>query len=302
MSFRKILHEIYDEATADLLESQRDALKDKLGILNAMRKYSNQRASKCISCTGYEHQEFPGWVGHLKYNKNGKIENKDIIIFGLEPTTRDNTKKVLIKKYDFKQKYNLDFSYIHVWYELGYDTIKSDLIDNKRYGNRLFEYLSVFFNPLSEFIERFYGTDLAKCYTKNQHESRKICSKAFLLRELGCFENNQMIFILQGRDCKQDLKQFFEFSKDNNLHSFLQKQHDKFKELGITYNQKLNAYSFEIGNFAPVDVGEINLSGKYLLIPHSSGNTQKTWKKILDNKENKLFNEVLNQIKIFLSL
>jgi len=300
MGLRKILNDIYDETTDDLIESNRDAFKDKLGIEKAMIKYTNHRASKCQLCEDPEHQEFPGWIGALKYNKNGKIENKDIIIFGLEPTTNENTKNVLIKKYGFKRKYNLDFSFIHIWYELGYDTFDYDLMDNKRYGNRLFEYLSIFFNPLSEYIVRFYGTDLAKCYTKNNPESRKICSKEFLLRELRCFATNQMIFIIQGRESKQDLEQFFEFSKDTNFHTFLQKNHELFLELGITYNHRIDSYSFEIGSFSPLDVGKIDLSGKYLLIPHSS--PRSSWNEIFDNQEKRLLKKVIEKIKNYLSL
>lgn len=52
-------------------------------------------ASKCNLCKPYnpKHQEFPGWIGSLKYNQRGKIENKDIIIFGLEPGPKNSVKK-----------------------------------------------------------------------------------------------------------------------------------------------------------------------------------------------------------------
>lgn len=64
-------------------------------------------ASKCNLCKPYnpKHQEFSGWIGSLKYNQRGKIENKDIIIFGLEPGPKSSVKKVLKNKYGFPKKY-----------------------------------------------------------------------------------------------------------------------------------------------------------------------------------------------------
>ena len=109
MTLRKILKEIYDGATDDLLESNRDAFKDKLGIEKAMVKHSDESASRCQLCKDLgklqdkpkeKHQEFPGWIGELKYNENGKIENKDIIIFGPNSKTlilSDPERKILTK-------------------------------------------------------------------------------------------------------------------------------------------------------------------------------------------------------------
>jgi len=182
MSLRKVLEEFYNGAYYELLEPKQDAFRKKSEIEVVMKKYSKWSASKCNLCKHYnpKHQEFPGWIGSLEYNERGKIKNKDIIIFGLEPGPKSSVEKVLKTKYIFPKKYNINFSFMHIWYELGFDTSVDDLINNSKYGNRLFEYLSILLYPLSHYIERIYGTDLAKCFTDNKNESRKICSKEFL--------------------------------------------------------------------------------------------------------------------------
>lgn len=309
MSLRKILKEIYNGAANELMETKQDALKDKHSIENAMVKYSNHRASKCQICNDHDpqHQEFPGWIGALKYNNNGKIENKDIIVFGLEPATKETTEKVLRNKYEFQKKFNLNFSFIHIWYELGYDKTELDLKNNKKYTNHLFDYLNIIFKPLSKYLERMYGTDLGKCYTRKNWESRKRCSTEFLPKELGCFEEKEITFILQGKDSKPILNQFFRFSEDHNFISFLDKNEKEVNNFGIECNNKFKEYNFEIGSFNPRGSKEINLFGRYLLIPHSSGRTRDKWKKmasyIKDSYiENELLKEVISKIRNYFSL
>lgn len=300
MSLKKVLEYIYNGAYNELLEPNQDVFRNKSEIEEVMKKYSKWSASKCKLCKIYDpkHQEFPGWIGPLEYNERGKIENKDIIIFGLEPGPKSSVEKVLKTKYIFPKKYNIDFSFIHIWYELGFDTSVDDLINNSKYGNRLFEYLSIFLYPLSHYIERIYGTDLAKCFTDNKNESRKICSKEFLPRELGCFENNQMVFILQGRESKPILEQFFKFKADEAFCSFLEQNKDQIGKLGVTYNKTIKEYSFEIGSFTPCETKKINLSGKYLLIPHSSGQTVQNWNKMLYYHDN-LGNDDLEATELY---
>lgn len=301
MSFRGLLEDIYNGANKELLELNHYKFRSKAEIDAVLKKYSDQSASKCKLCEkdSPKHQEFPGWLGDLNFNQRGKIENKNIIIFGLEPAPKESVKKVLRSKYNFPN--NRSYSYLHVWYELGYDTSVDDLIHNEKYGNHLFRYLSIFLDPLDHYIERIYGTDLAKCFTdkKNKHKARKICSEEYLPRELGCFENSELIFIMLGRSSKKCLKQFFTFKHNDDFRSFLEKNHDQIGEFGITYNSQ--EYGFQIGHFESNESKRIDLNGKYLWIPHPSGQTTDNWNKFLDHQDDELCKEIIHRVRIFLS-
>lgn len=305
MGLRKVLVDIYGNIPEELLEKDNDQFVSKNDIECVMSKYIQVRGSKCLICDKYNphHQDFPGWIGSLKYDENDKIENKNIIIFGREVSNENSIKHVLENKYNFHEKFNTNFSYIHIWYELGYDQKANDLIKNKEYDNYLFESLDIIFSPLSKYIDRIYGTDLGKCYTNNIDKTRKICTNEYLPRELEYFKDENLTFILQGKITKQILKNYFRFLPNQDFIKYLDENEEKLKECGINCNNLEKDYNFEIGIFYPRGKKEINKSGKYFLIPHSSKRIRNTvWLKMHKNKGNKNLEEFLGKIRNYLSL
>jgi len=149
-----------------------------------------------------------------------------------------------------------------------------------------------------------YGTDLCKCFTNNLYQSSLLCTKEYLNQELNLFIDNGLIFILQGKDVKQVLKNYFRFLPNQDFIIFLDNNLNKLKDTGISCNNKEKEYNFEIGKFCPFGKEKINKSGKYLLIPHSSKQTKHTWRNLFKNKKlgNKFLEEVFDKISDFLKI
>lgn len=279
-----------DLLVKDVLEEQ---LVSKSKIQKALAKCQN-RESTCSKCPEANHQDFPGFCGPLKYDETNKIVNKDIIIFGLEVSPKDSIVN------SFKLYDNVDWSNIHVWYELGY--FKEDEIKNLMDGAPPWKNIDMFF-PLKQNITRFYGTDIAKCYSSltiiDRKEAFKRCSE-FLFRELDCFKDDNLIFILQGNDVRDFFKKFLFFKKNKNFLKFLLENQERFETLGIKQT-KGGDFPIEIGTFSPREMSKLKKKGKYLRIYHSGQNTIGFWKKFQINKDNSLIKELIARInKYFL--
>lgn len=289
---KSIYEEIYgSNITNNLLVKGKleEELASKTKIEKALGKCQD-RESTCLKCPEAKHQDFPGFCGPLKYDKTNKIINKDIIIFGLEVSPKDSILN------SFKLYNNVDWSNIHVWYELGYfkeDEIKSLMDSAPPWKN-----IDLFF-PLSHNITRFYGTDLAKCYSsltiKDKKESYKRCSK-FLFRELDCFKDEDLIFIIQGNDVRNFFKKFLIFKKDENFLNFLLKNHEEFEMLGIRQTKR-GDFPIEIGTFFPREMSKLKKKGKFLRLYHSGQNTIGFWNKFQRNKNNSLIKDLRTRVQ-----
>lgn len=269
-----------------------------------------KRTSPCSKCptivnqnTG--HQDLPGFVGAICYNEDSKIINKDIIIFGMEISTHNAIKKA----YSNKEIYpvNLNWSNLHFWYEFGY--LKGDNLNLLFDSAPLWNILDLFI-PINKNLSRIYGTDIAKCFTLDKDVAYKNC-QAFLINELNCFKDKDLIFILQGNSVFDHLGAYFEFEIDTNYEEFLK---DNFNSL-LNYNKSFkpkNArrYPIECGEFRTLDENIIKKKGKYLRIYHSSGhlykpknfNADNFWNKILRNSEKGIIKLMRKNISNYLKV
>lgn len=300
MTFRNFLEDIYGRNIVNnLLDVNYDKFKSQLEIKSAIESYGNKyglinRETNCNKCTNPSHQEFPGWIGSLEYDNESKISNKDIIILGLEISDKGSVKKVL------NDVYLVDWSNIHIWYDFGYYQSAKDLINSK--SNSLFKNLNLFLNLENrENLNRLYGTDIAKCFTdkKDQYNTRKICSEKFLLKELQHFRNEDLIFVLQGKNAKNFMKRYFRFIPDIEQIKCFDFNDKKFENYGIKADM-LGDYNIEFGLFYGRNLAMQEKEGRYLMIPHSGGQTKGLWNKLVRNEEN--FKDILHKIKKFLKI
>lgn len=300
MSFRNLLGKIYGrDITNGLIENNIDEFRSKREIRNAVKEYGikyglTKRETKCVKCTTPRHQDFPGWVGSLKYNKDGKIINKDIIIFGREISDEGSVKKVL------KNEYKVVWSNIHIWYDFGYFTTATELI-NSPY-NDLFKNLSLFIDLKNEdILNRIYGTDIGKCFTEKKHHYKtwKNCSEEFLLKELNFFNEERLIFIFQGKKIKTFMKRYFRFLPDTEFLQYFDKNNWSLETFGITADQQ-GDFNIEVGSFYSRNRAKQVKKGNYLLIPHSSGQTKGKWAELKRNQKN--LTTVISKIEDYLKL
>ena len=262
---RAILKEIYGNVAEDLLIENRDELK-KTNELNTIIKTKITRQSPCLECENAQHQDFPGWIGQIQY-ENNRIVNKDIIIFGLEVSNRQSVKGAFNKNYGYDLQTINNLPQIHIGYELGYLKDFGSLI-KAHWLWRNINYII----PLEKLFDSIYFTDIAKCFTDNKHQAKKKCAQKFLIKELSCFKDNDLVFILQGRDSMKFFDDYFEFTIDGNFHNFLLANQEKLDEFGFNINNP----NFQIGDFYSKQKG-IDKRGLYLSLPHSSSYNNTLW-------------------------
>ena len=156
---RDILKEIYGNVTEELLFENRDELRET-NELNAILKTKITRQSLCLECESAQHQDFPGWIGQMQY-ENNRIDNKDIILFGLEVSDKKSMKGAFNKNYGYELQSINNIPQIHIGYEFGY--IKD--FENLVKAHWLWRNLN-YIIPLEKVINRIYFTDIAKCFTR----------------------------------------------------------------------------------------------------------------------------------------
>jgi len=280
---RAILKEIYGNVTEDILFENRDELK-KTNELNAIIKTIITRQSPCHECEKAQHQDFPGWIGQIQY-ENNRIVNKDIIIFGLEISDKLSVKRAFIKNYGYDLQSINDIPQIHIGYELGYFKDSESLVK----AHWLWRNLN-YIIPLEILIKRIYFTDIAKCFTNNKPQAYRKCAQKFLFKELNCFKDDNIIFILQGRESMKFFDNYFDFNIDSSFQNFLLANQEKLSEFGI----KTENPNFQVGDFYS-NQKEIDKKGQYLYLPHSAKFNNTLWSKF--RKFNELNQELFSQFQ-----
>ena len=273
-NLRNFFKEIYGEyITGKILTHNANLvqLETKEQIIKVMKTYIKRSENGCSHCKklGYkpQQQDFPGWVGAIKYNIKGNIANKDILVFGLEVASMQKLNK------EFKKYYpGVKDSCIHIAYDFGYEVKISELV--KRH---LFKYLNAFLD-LESIKDRLYVTDVAKCFTDSKKKSRLECFKLNFKNELSPFKDGGLVLIFQGGKIKRGFfSKYFNFTKETSLDSYIRSKEEIFSLFGFSAKKEKKNLIFEMGSFKPTEDSEINKSGKYFQIPHSS---QFNWSKL----------------------
>lgn len=280
---RAILKEIYGNVTEDILFENRDELR-KTNELNAIIKTKITRQSPCHECEQAQHQDFPGWIGQMQY-ENNRIVNKDIILFGLEVSDKKSVKGAFNKNYGYELQSINNIPQIHIGYELGYIKDFESLVK----AHWLWRNLN-YIIPLEKLINRIYFTDIAKCFTDNKHQAQWKCAQKFLIKELNCFKDDDIIFILQGRDSMTFFEKYFDFNIDSSFENYLHSNQEKLGEFG--FNSKNP--NFQIGDFHS-NQQDIDKRGRYLYLPHSSSYNNTLWSNF--RKFNELNKELFSQFQ-----
>jgi len=284
---KEYLKEIYGKEITNRLimdKGNREKLKSKKDITTILQKYTEREKLKCF-CSNPQHQDFPGWIGYIRY-KNGKITNKNILIFGLEISSEEKIRK------DFEKYYNIKWSALHIAYDFGYERTFRILSTRP-----LWRELKILL-PLRSILRKIYVTDVAKCFTKDLTISRNTCFKQFFIDELNLFQERNLIFIFQGRKIKSFFKNYFDFIPNKTFFDYLESKEEILKECGIK-KTKNGDYLFELGKFNSNEK-KIKKSGKYLQIPHSSQINRWRWKRTKENIENEKLKDLPFKIKNFL--
>lgn len=282
---KKIFEDIYSPTIVNQLlkdNQNQEELNSHVEIIDVLKIYGQIRMSPCKKCSGAKHQDFPGWVGKITY-ENNKINNKNIIIIGLEVSSEDSLKEAIKKNYKPLTK-----SFVHIWYELGFFSDVKSLKQN----HDLWKYMDLFLN-LEKNLNRIYGTDLAKCFTSysDLSKTREKCTKNYFFKELGCFTSGNTILILLGKDVKYELKKYLRFLPN---HKFLKFLDENSRELESEFNikpTKYGEYLFELGDFYLRVQNDNLIKGKYIATPHNA-NQSGIWNKILKKPTSKLRNKL----------
>ena len=288
---RAVLKEIYGNVAEDLLIENRDELK-KTDELNTIIKTKITRQSPCLECENAQHQDFPGWIGQIQY-ENNRIDNKNIILFGLEVSDKKSVKGAFNKNYGYDLESIKDMPQIHIGYELGYFKIFEDLVK----AHWLWRNLN-YIIPLEKLIDIIYFTDIAKCFTDDKHQAQNKCAQKFLIKELNCFKDDDLVIILQGRDSMKFFNDYFEFTIDSSFQNYLHSNKEKLGEFGFNTKDP----NFQIGDFHSKQK-EIDKIGRFLFIPHSSSHNNTLWSKFrkFNELDQELFSQFQNLILNFLN-
>lgn len=256
---------IYGEAVHEILKENREEFKDKDVLVEIFRQDSFKvRQSPCEICKDINpsHQDFPGWIGNLEYNE-GKISNKNILIFGLEISPNNSVRRAFNRNYYKKEHERLkkgdQIPTIHIAYELGFFKDNESLVN----GHKLWKILD-YLLPLKSILHRLYITDIAKCFSDDKLKAQENCTEYHFFEELKHFKDENIILILQGRRLKDFLKNYVRFTSNHEFIEFLKKNQDILKNYSINCKNP----NFEIGEFEFIK--KIRKSGKFLCIPHSS--------------------------------
>ncbi|KKL92250.1 hypothetical protein LCGC14_1886560 [marine sediment metagenome] len=260
-SLRLLLEKIYSPIMVnEILKQNGDELKSRSDIIKSLMTHGQIRQSKCRICLNPSHQDFPGWVGKMSY-KNKKIINKDIVIIGSEVSNENSLRKAINKNYK-----PLKWSFVHIWYELGfYSDVK--LLKSKQ---ALWKCMDLIMD-LSNNLDRIYGTDLAKCYTDDKflRKTRNECSKNYFTKELNCFNDNlNLVFI--GKAVKEKLKNYLRLLPNDTFLKFLDDNRKEFERQFNIKPTQFGEYLFEIGKFYSRSDNLDNIKGKYIALPHNA--------------------------------
>jgi len=296
---KELFIEIYGlDITQNLLKKTENGEQfvPKETIAEALR-LCTKRESKCSKCPGAQHQDFPGFCGKIQYNEKNKVINKDILIFGLEVSSKTSILESFLRYTGVRD------SHIHIWYDLGY--FKKEEIDKLLANSPLWPNIDLFL-PLKDNINRMYGTDLAKCYSTLTKEKKRTTAfencREYLFRELECFKDDGLIFIFQGNDCRDYFENYVDLRKNDLFITFLRRHQIELEIFGITPT-KGGDFPIEIGTFSSNEESKTPLkkSGKYLRIYHSSKQNENTfWKKLRERISEEPLYEMVSEIKKFL--
>lgn len=293
------LKKIYGEAVYDILKENKEEFKGCDVLLEIFRKDNFKvRRSPCKRCNDINpsHQDFPGWIGNLEYNE-GKIYNKNILIFGLEISPYDSVRKAFNKHYYKKEHEKLNkgdkIPTVHIAYELGFLKDNESLVKSHKLW-KILNYLL----PLEKILNRIYITDIAKCFSDDKIKAQENCTEYHFFEELKHFSDENIILILQGRRLKDFFKNSISFTPNTEFIEFLKENQEILK----TYSINCNNPNFEVGEFEFIQ--KIHKNGKYLCLPHSSSSTNPLYSEFfkIKSEQEDLFHIFRDSIVRFLEM